>query len=61
MNFTTDKFGIKGEPPPPPSLNVGTPKTKKIFFCILGYSKHIIFSWKSHTFWVTDDFLCDFW
>ena len=31
------------------------------FFCILGYSKHIIFSWKSHTFGVTDDFLCDFW
>ena len=31
------------------------------FFCILSYSKHIIFSWQSHTFWVTDDFLCDFW
>ena len=32
-----------------------------MFFGILGYSKHIIFSWKSHTFWVTDDFFCDFW
>ena len=33
-------------PPPPPSPKVGTPKTKKkmMFFCILGYSKHIIFS-----------------
>ena len=32
---------------PPPS-----PKLKKIdFFCILGYSKHIIFSWKSPFFW----------
>ena len=31
--------------PPPLSPNVGTPKTKKMmFFCILGYSKHIIFS-----------------
>ena len=29
---------------PPSSQKVGTPKTKKMmFFCILGYSKHIIF------------------
>ena len=34
---------------PPPSPNVGTKKTKKKIWClffILGYSKHIIFSWK---------------
>ena len=40
---------------PPPSPNVGTPTTKKKFwciFCILGYSKHIIFSWKSPIFWL---------
>ena len=39
---------------PPPSPKVGTPKTKKnwCFFCILGYSKHIIFSWKSPIFGV---------
>ena len=27
-----------------------------MFFCILAYSKHIIFSWKSHIFWVIGDF-----
>ena len=40
---------------PLPSPNVGTPTTKKKFwclFCILGYSKHIIFSWKSPIFWL---------
>ena len=50
--------------PHPPPHKLGHPKLKKkidVFFCILGYSKHIIFSWKSHTFGVTDDFLCDFW
>ena len=49
--------------PHPPPRKLGHPKLKKnwCFFCILGYSKHIIFSWKSHTFGVTDDFLCDFW
>ena len=31
-------------------------KGKKCLFCILGYSKHIIFSWKSHIFWVIGDF-----
>ena len=55
-----EKLGILSQPgrPPPPSPNVGTPKTKKKLdvFCILGYSKHIIFPWKSHTFWVTDEF-----
>ena len=49
--------------PHPPPRKLGHPKLKKklCFFCILGYSKHIIFSCKSHTFGVTDDFLCDFW
>ena len=40
---------------PPPSLEVGTPTTKIFFwclFCILGYSKHFIFSWKFSFFWL---------
>ena len=38
----------------PPSPKVGTPKTKKnwCLFCILGYSEHIIFSWKISFFWL---------
>ena len=49
------------DPPFPPRM-LGLPRRKKnMFFCILGYSKHIIFSCKSHTFGVTDDFLFDFW
>ena len=34
--------------------NIGIPKKgrKKCLFWILGYSKHIIFSWKSPFFWV---------
>ena len=39
--------------PLPPPRKLGHPKLKKkndVFFCILGYSKHIIFSWKSHIF-----------
>ena len=53
----------RSTPSPPPPRKLGHPKLKKkcFFFCILGYSKHIIFSCKSHTFGVTDDFLCDFW
>ena len=44
-----------------PSPNVGIPqKEKKCLFCILGYSKHIIFSWKSPVFLVIGNFLCDF-
>ena len=49
LGFCPNRLG------PPPSPNVGTPTTQKkiwCLFCILGYSKHIIFSWKSPIFWV---------
>ena len=39
----------------PPPRTLGHQQLKKKFwclFCILGYSKHIIFSWKSPIFWV---------
>ena len=41
--------------PAPPRQKLGRPKLKKkcwCLFCILGYCKHIIFSWKSPIFWV---------
>ena len=48
-------FGPTGRPPLPQSWDTQN-KKKMMFFCILGYSKHIIFSWKSHIFWVIGDF-----
>ena len=44
-------LGILSQPawPPPPSPNVGTPKTFWCLVCILGYSKHnFFFMKKSH-------------
>ena len=40
--------------PPPPPRTLGHQQLKFFWclFCILGYSKHIIFSWKSPIFWV---------
>ena len=51
-------FGKSWEFGPTGSLYVGIPqKEKKLrFFCILGYSKHIIFSLKSLIFLVIGDF-----
>ena len=51
------KLGILSQPawPPPPPRTLGHQQLKKNFwclFCILGYSKHIIFSWKSPIFWL---------
>ena len=53
-----DKLGILSQPawpPPPPPWRLGHPQQKKFFwcfFCILGYSKHFIFSWKFSFFLV---------
>ena len=48
--------------PRPPPRTLGFPqKKKKCLFCILGFSKHIIFSWKSLIFFGDWWFLGDFW
>ena len=53
--------GILSQPAwPPSSPNVGIPKKEKKIFCILGYSKHIIFHEKL-LFFVIGDLLCAFW
>ena len=48
-------FGSNQLDPRPPPRKLGHPKLIKknwCLFCILGYSKCIIFSWKSPIFWV---------
>ena len=49
-----DSHSQAGSTTPPPQT-LGHQQPKKNFwclFCILGYSKHIIFSWKSPIFWL---------
>ena len=56
------EFGPTGLTPPLP-VRWDSQKGKKqlCLFCILGYSKHIIFSWKSLIFFGDWWFLGDFW
>ena len=55
-NLSFDKLGLLDQPAWPPPLPGGwDPDNKKFFwclFCILGYSKHFIFSWKFSFFWL---------
>ena len=63
-NWFSVKIGILSQPPPgplPESWDSQKGKKKLCLFCILGYSKHIIFSWKSLIFFGDWWFLGDFW
>ena len=51
------EFGPTDLTPTPLPVRWDSPKGKKLFlFCILGYSKHIICSWKSLIILVIGDF-----